>query len=154
MKRFYLLVLLWTMPASTQGQVVFPSVLRDIDSLMVVVIVASGEDARLCTPSDSALKTRIELRLRRAGIRVVDSALHRMGFWLTTIHPGLCAVSYETEVIRPVSHPSFEDPVFVVGLDERGIFSRSGYTASQEAVRQKADDAVDLVINEILKARQ
>ena len=154
MKRFYLLVLLWTMPASTQGQYVSSFALRGIDSLSVGVGVSSSGDARLCTPLESTLKTRIELRLRQAGIRVVDLAPHHMRFSLTAIHSGLCAVSYQTLVVRVIFPPGNEDAFFGVSLEDGGLFSSGGYTASQEAVRQEADDAVDLVINEILKARQ
>ncbi|MCY3627366.1 MAG: hypothetical protein OXG88_06975 [Gammaproteobacteria bacterium] len=96
MKRICLLFLLSAMTMSVQGQDVFSNILQEVDSLSVRVSFSSGEDATYCTPSESAVKTRIELRLRRAGIRVVDLSPTLMHFSTVAVHAGLCAVSHSS----------------------------------------------------------
>ncbi|MXW33917.1 MAG: hypothetical protein F4100_06095 [Rhodothermaceae bacterium] len=153
MKRICLLFLLSAMTVSVQGQAIFPNILQMVDSLRVTVDFSNGEDATQCTPFESAVKTRIELRLRRAGIRVVDLSPTQMHFSTVAVHAGLCAVSYSTQVVM-VAFPDGGDMVVLLGLENSGIMTRSQYSESREAVRIQSDEAADLVANEILKARQ
>lgn len=154
MKWFYSVLLLLAVTAPVQAQIANTNVLAAIDSISVYVGFSVGEDAASCTPLESTIKTRIELRLRRAGIRVVDVSAARMIFSAVSIHPGLCAVSYDTRVLYLYFLPSIDEPFDLVGLLGGGIMSDGEFSSSRDRIRQIADDAADLVINEILEAKQ
>ena len=156
MKLLCFVFLLAAATVPVKAQFVDSKVLAAIDSISVSVGFTADDDANSCTPLESTIKTRIELRLRQAGIRVVDLSRARMYFETVAIHTGsgICAVSYSTQVLYLFWEPSIDDGVNILALDYGGIMTDGQYSSSRERMRQRADEAADLVINEILEAKQ
>ena len=147
----FLFVLIAYVTGPARGQFVAPDILAAIDTVYVTVSVSASGDAESCIPFQSTIKTGIELALRRGDIKVAESAPAGVHFSLTAINPTLCAVAYTTEIVFWLH--GIRINAYAVGLRQSGIFSNGTYTDSRTEVRQLAEDAADLVINEILKAR-
>ncbi len=134
------------------GQFVDQDGLAMIDEIAVNVSMNPTPEASRCLPFESTIKTRIELALQRAGIGVVEKerAAEVLFFSAIATYSGACAVSHSTQILVWIS--GF--PMPGLALENGGIFS--GYTATQstQEVRKLADDAVDMVVNEVLKARR
>ena len=148
----FLFTLLLCAVAPVRGQYVAPEIFVEVDTVSVGVVFSATGDAAQCFPFESTIKTKIELALQRAGLTVVEQAPWKVYLHGTAIYPGLCAVSHEIAVNVWLHRVGIK--TYLVGLASNGIFSRSTYADSKEQVRQLADDGVDMVVNEILKARR
>ena len=135
----------------TQAQFVSQDGLAVIEEISVNVSMTADSDSRNCLPFESTIKTRIELALQRAGFYVVETGSAGIFFEAVAISlGGTCAVGHDVYIF--LWNPGYDMPG--LALSHGGIFSRPTLTGSKREVRRLADDATDMVINEILKARR
>ena len=140
-------------PHMAAGQVAIPELLGPIESMTAIVSISAKADAANCLPSESVLKTRFELGLRRAGIDVVDEGADAaIVVSFVSIYPGFCVVSFDMNVYVAIPIAGIVGGVTAL-YGTNGVFNRPTIDGSRQEVRQGLDDWVDLIVNERLKAR-